>query len=120
MMHSSKETFKDRLARYRETQAQRHRQEIWEDDLDPSLVNAGGREALSSIRAGLRDAVVQERPEEPDIRIDARDVGLELRAMRVTDAKAVKSVIKEYGACDVKKYYSKFDVAVVGELGATR
>jgi hypothetical protein len=38
----------------------------------------------------------------------------------VTDAKAVKSVIEKfrekYGAGDVKKYYSKFDVAVRVEL----
>ena len=39
----------------------------------------------------------------------------------VTDAKAVKSVIEKfrekYGAGDVKKYYSKLDVAVVAEMG---
>jgi hypothetical protein len=39
----------------------------------------------------------------------------------VTDAEPVKSVIEKfrekYGAKDVKKYYSKFDVAVVVELG---
>jgi hypothetical protein len=38
----------------------------------------------------------------------------------MTDAKTVKSVVEKfrekYGAGDVKKYYSKFDVAVVGEL----
>jgi hypothetical protein len=38
----------------------------------------------------------------------------------VTDAKVVKSAVEEfrekYGAKDVKKYYSKFDVAVVVEL----
>ena len=38
-------------------------------------------------------------------------------AAPVTDAKAVKSVVEKspdkYGAVDVKKYYSKFDVAVV-------
>jgi deazaflavin-dependent oxidoreductase (nitroreductase family) len=57
----------------------------------------------------------------PSIRIDARGVGAELRATPVTDAKAVKSVVEKfrekYGAKDVKKYYSKFDVAVVAELG---
>jgi hypothetical protein len=39
--------------------------------------------------------------------------------MPVTKAKAVKSVIgkfrQKYGAKDVKKYYSKFDVAVLLE-----
>ena len=38
----------------------------------------------------------------------------------VTDAKAAKSVVEmfreKYGAKDVKKYYSKFDVAVVVQL----
>ena len=57
----------------------------------------------------------------PSIGIDARGVGAEFRATRVTEAKAVKSVIEKfrekYGATDVKKYYSKFDVAVMIEIG---
>ena len=56
----------------------------------------------------------------PTILIDARGVGGEFRAVPVTDAKAVKSVIEKfrekYRAKDVKKYYSKFDVAVVVAL----
>jgi 23S rRNA G2445 N2-methylase RlmL len=51
------------------------------------------------------------------IRIDARGVEAEFRAMPITGAKAVKSVVEKfrekYEARDVKKYYSKFDVAVV-------
>jgi hypothetical protein len=54
------------------------------------------------------------------IRIDARGVEAEVRATPVTDAKAVKSVVErfgeKYGAKDVKKYYSGFDVAVVVQL----
>jgi hypothetical protein len=57
----------------------------------------------------------------PSIRIDARCVEAKFRAAPLTDAKAVKSVIEKfrekYGAGDVKKYYSKFDVAVLMELG---
>ncbi len=56
----------------------------------------------------------------PQIRIDARGVEERFRAMPITDAKVVKSVVEKfrekYGAKDVKKYYSKFDVAVVVEL----
>ncbi len=56
----------------------------------------------------------------PSIRVDARGVGAEFRATPVTDAKAVKSVVEKlrekYGAKDVKKYYSKFDVAVMVQL----
>ena len=56
----------------------------------------------------------------PSIRIDARGAEAEFRAVPVTDAKMVKSVIEKfrekYGAKDVKKYYSRFDVAVVVQL----
>jgi len=54
------------------------------------------------------------------IGIDARGAEQGFRADPTTDAKMVKSVIEkfreEYGANDVKKYYSKFDAAVVVEL----
>ena len=56
----------------------------------------------------------------PSIRIDARDAEAKFRAKPVTDAKTVNSVIEKfrekYGAADVKKYYSKFDVAVVVDV----
>ena len=57
----------------------------------------------------------------PSIRVDARGVGAEIPATPMTNARAVKSVVEKfrekYGTQDVKKYYSKFDVAVVVELG---
>ena len=56
----------------------------------------------------------------PAIRIDARGAKAEFRAVSITEANAVKSVVEKfrekYGASDVKKYYSKFDVAVVVQL----
>jgi deazaflavin-dependent oxidoreductase (nitroreductase family) len=56
----------------------------------------------------------------PSLRIDARGVEGEFIAVPVTSTKAVKSVVEKfrekYGAKDVKKYYSKFDVAVVVAL----
>ena len=56
----------------------------------------------------------------PKIRISARGEEAEFRAKPITDAKAVKSVVDafraKYGAEDVKKYYSKFDVAVQVDL----
>jgi hypothetical protein len=52
----------------------------------------------------------------PMIRIEARGAAGELRAVPITDATRVSSVVKKfrdkYGAGDVKKYYSKLDVAV--------
>ena len=56
----------------------------------------------------------------PSIRIDARGTEAEFRAIPITDATTVKSVVEKfrekYGAKDVKKYYSKFDVAVVVQM----
>lgn len=53
----------------------------------------------------------------PKIRIDARGAEAELKALAITDCKQVASVVEKfrqkYGAADVKKYYSNFDVAVV-------
>jgi deazaflavin-dependent oxidoreductase (nitroreductase family) len=56
----------------------------------------------------------------PSIRIDARGADAELQAETITASGKVKSVIEKfrekYGAADVKKYYSKFDVAVTAPL----
>jgi deazaflavin-dependent oxidoreductase (nitroreductase family) len=56
----------------------------------------------------------------PSIRIDAGGDAAELRAVPVTDPKQVSSVVEKfrakYGPGDVKKYYSKFDVAALADL----
>jgi deazaflavin-dependent oxidoreductase (nitroreductase family) len=54
------------------------------------------------------------------IRIDARGAEAKFDATPLTDDNAVKSVVEKfrekYGAADVKKYYSKLDVAVVVDV----
>ncbi|HKV61027.1 MAG TPA: nitroreductase/quinone reductase family protein [Candidatus Acidoferrum sp.] len=54
------------------------------------------------------------------IRIEAREGEAKLQAESITDAKEVASVVEKfrgkYGAGDVKKYYSKFDVAIVVQM----
>ena len=56
----------------------------------------------------------------PSIRIDAGGAVAELKVVPVTDATQVSSVIKKfrakYGVNDVRKYYSKFDVAVLAQM----
>lgn len=56
----------------------------------------------------------------PQVRIAARDAAEDFRAVPITDAATVRSVVEKfkekYGAGDVKKYYSKFDVAVRVEV----
>jgi hypothetical protein len=57
----------------------------------------------------------------PWIRIEAQGEEAEFRTVPVIGADAVKAVAEnfreKYGAKDVKKYYSKFDVAAVVEMG---
>ena len=56
----------------------------------------------------------------PAISIDARGAEAEFKAVPLTDKKQVSSIVEKfrekYGAGDVKKYYSKFDVAVVVQI----
>jgi hypothetical protein len=56
----------------------------------------------------------------PSIRIEARGVEAKLQAVPISDGKGVSSVVEKfrdkYGASDVKKYYSKFDVAVLAPM----
>jgi hypothetical protein len=56
----------------------------------------------------------------PSIGIDARGAEAKLQVVPITDAKEVSSVVEKfrakYGASDVKKYYSKFDVAVLAQM----
>src|SRR5947209_2507891 len=52
----------------------------------------------------------------PTIRVDAQGEEAEFKAVVIRDAKQVSAVVEKfrdkYGAGDVKKYYSKFDVAL--------
>ena len=56
----------------------------------------------------------------PKIRIDARGAEAEVQGVPITDGTRVSSVVEKfrekYGAKDVKKYYSKFDVAVLAHM----
>jgi deazaflavin-dependent oxidoreductase (nitroreductase family) len=58
----------------------------------------------------------------PSMQIGAGGEEFEVRPQLVTDANVVKSVVEKfrekYGAGDVKKYYSKFDVAVAVDIAA--
>jgi deazaflavin-dependent oxidoreductase (nitroreductase family) len=54
------------------------------------------------------------------IRIDTEGAEAKVKVVPVSDATKVSSVVKKfrakYGASDVKKYYSKFDVAVLAQM----
>lgn len=54
------------------------------------------------------------------IRVEAGETAADLNLTPLTDAEQVSSVVdkfrKKYGPGDVKKYYSKFDVAAVAQV----
>ena len=54
------------------------------------------------------------------IRVATRSAEADVKVRPIADAKKVSSVVEKfrekYGASDVKKYYSKFDVAVLAEI----
>jgi deazaflavin-dependent oxidoreductase (nitroreductase family) len=56
----------------------------------------------------------------PSLRIDAGGDSATLSAVPVTDPKHVSSIVEKFrakhGASDVKKYYTKFDVAILAAL----
>jgi deazaflavin-dependent oxidoreductase (nitroreductase family) len=56
----------------------------------------------------------------PSIRIEVGGAAAELKVVPITDGARVSSVVEKfrgkYGASDVRKYYSKLDVAVVAQM----
>jgi deazaflavin-dependent oxidoreductase (nitroreductase family) len=121
MSHSSNDTLKDRLARYRQINISVIGRKSGHTISIPVWFVVEGEKLYLLPVQGSGTQWYGNVLKNPSIRIDARSVGAELRASPVTDAKAVKSVIEKfrekYGAKDVKKYYSKFDVAAVVRLG---
>jgi len=59
----------------------------------------------------------------PSIQIEAGGAKAERKVAPVKDPKQVSSIVEKfrakYGASDVKKYYSKFDVAVLADIAPT-
>ena len=117
-MAARNDALKDRLSRYREiTITVTGRKSgrtisipvwfVFDDKLYLLPVQGSGTQWLKNV---LKN---------PLIRISARGAEAEFNAVPITDAKQVSSVVEKfrekYGAKDVKKYYSKFDVAVLAQ-----
>ena len=116
-MPARKDDFRERLSRYREINitvtgrksGRAITNPVWfvSDDDKLYLLPVSGSDT-QWYKNALKD---------PSIRIDARGAEEKFKAVPLTDAKQVSSVVEKfrakYGAGDVKKYYSKFDVAVL-------
>ena len=120
-MAGSKDTLKDRLARYRQIKLSVIGRKSGRTISVPVWFVLGGEKLYLLPVQGSDTQWYKNVLQNPSIRIDARGAEAEFRAVPIIDAKTVKSVIEKfrekYGAGDVKKYYSKFDVAVVVLVG---
>src|SRR5438105_11475377 len=116
---SSEETLKERLSRYRQIKlsviGRKSGKTIW---VPVWFVLDGDKLYLLPVH-GSDTQWYRNILENPSIRVDARGEENEFRAVPIKQAESVESVIgkfrEKYGAGDVKKYYSKFDVAVLAE-----
>jgi deazaflavin-dependent oxidoreductase (nitroreductase family) len=117
---AKKNDLKDRLARYRQIKISVIGRKSGKTISVPVWFVLDGEKLYLLPVQGSHTQWYKNVLKNPSIRIDARSAEAGLQAIPVTDAKAVKSVMEKfrekYGAKDVKRYYSKFDVADVVEL----
>jgi len=117
---SSRESLKDRLTRYRQIKISMIGRKSGRTISIPVWFVLEGEKVYLLPVQGSDTQWYKNVLKNPLIRIDARGVEAQFRAVPIVAAKTVKSVIErfreKYGAKDVKKYYSKFDVAVVAPL----
>jgi deazaflavin-dependent oxidoreductase (nitroreductase family) len=119
-MAKGSNVLKDRLSRFREINVSVTGRKSGRTISNPVwFVADGGKLYLLPVK-GSDTQWYKNVVKNPSIRIDARGEEAELQAAPITDAAQVASVVDKfrgkYGT-DVKKYYSKFDVAVVAQIG---
>ncbi len=119
-MPSSTETLKARLARYRQIKISVIGRKSGRTISIPVWFVLEGEKLYLLPVQGSETRWYQHVLHNPWIRIEARGEEAEFRAVPVTGAEAVSSVVEKfrekYGAKDVRTYYSKFDVGVLIEL----
>jgi deazaflavin-dependent oxidoreductase (nitroreductase family) len=119
-MPSHMDNLKDRLARYREIRLSVTGRKSGKTITHPVWFVAEGEKLYLLPVHGSDTQWYQNTLNNPKIRIDARGVEAELVAEPITKSDAVRSVVEKfrvkYGAADVKKYYSKFDVAIIAAI----
>jgi len=115
-MTASKDSFKERLARYRQIRLSVIGRKSGELISRPVWFVLEGEKLYLLPVKGTETQWYKNVLKNPGIRVDARGKGAKLKAKRMVKSDAVKSVVEKfrakYGAADVKKYYSNFDVAV--------
>ncbi len=121
-MPAAKDTLKDRLSRYRQINiAVTGRKSGRTISIPVWFVFEDDKLYLLPVQ-GSDTQWYKNVLKNPRIRIDARGGEAEVKIVPVTNAKEVSSVVERFRAKyggDVKKYYSKFDVAVLAQMRGT-
>ena len=119
-MPKSDDSLKDRLARYREIKITVTGRKSGKPSTPPVWFVAEGDTLYLLPVQGSDTQWYKNVLHDPTIQIDARGAKETVKVSRITDKKQVDSVVEKfrdkYGAGDVKKHYSKFDVAVRAKL----
>ncbi len=119
-MRSSKEGLKERLAQYRQIKISVIGRKSGRTISMPIWFVVEGQKLHLLPVQGSDTQWYKNVFQNPQIRISARGEEAEFRVAPLTDARVVSSVVErfrdKYGAKEVKKYYSKLDVAVLVEL----
>ena len=120
-MPTKTDALKDRLSRYREIKISFIGRKTGRTISNPVWFVLEGENLYLLPVQGSDTQWYKNLLKNPKIGIDARGAEAEFRAAATTDPTQVSSVVEKfrgkYGAGDVKKYYSKFDVAVVAQIG---
>ena len=115
-MPAQKDDLKDRLSRYREIKISVTGRKSGRTISIPIWFVLDGEKLYLLPVQGSDTQWYKNVLKTPSMRIDARDAGAEFKAVPITDPAKVSHVVEKfrekYGAKDVKRYYSKFDVAV--------
>jgi deazaflavin-dependent oxidoreductase (nitroreductase family) len=119
-MPTEKENLKDRLSRYRQIKISVIGRKSGKTISVPVWFVLEGEKLYLLPVTGSDTQWYKNVVKNPAIQIDARGSEAALTAKPITESSTVKSVVEKfrekYGASDVKKYYSKFDLAVVVQL----
>ena len=117
---SGNEDLKDRLSRYREIKITVTGRKSGRAISNPVWFVLGADKLYLLPVQGSDTQWYKNVRNHPSMQIDAGGVQTEVRAVPVTDPTQVSTVVEKfrgkYGAGDVKRYYPKFDVAVVVQI----
>jgi deazaflavin-dependent oxidoreductase (nitroreductase family) len=119
-MPTPKNDLKERLSRYREIDVSVTGRKSGRTITSPVWFVLEGNEVYLLPVQGTDTQWFKNVLTNPAIRVNARGTEAQLQAVPITDAKRVASVVEKfrakYGAGDVRKYYTKFDVALLAAL----